>query len=165
MHLNNVGNFHPALEIVQELYICLQEKLVQADYLSFTKLKGHCSWEDGKYQNKGCIQRLCVLATQFKGERLDILIQLSLGSQILWISALFALQGHCKSRHGLQKKGVQLPWQQLIKEVKTRKMPKRGQISSQSSHKEFYEWCICNFKRFATHMNCFLKSSCNLLFN
>ena len=66
------------LKLCQEIYICLQEKLVQADYLSFRKLKGHCSWEDGKYQNKGCIQRLCVLATQFKRERLDILIQLSL---------------------------------------------------------------------------------------
>ena len=34
---------------------------------------------------------------------------------------------------------------------------KRTQLSSQSTQ-EFREWCICNFKRFATHMNCFLKS-------
>ena len=63
MHSKMLEIFILLLKLCQEIYICLQEKVLQADYLSFTKLNGHCSWEDGKYQNKGCIQRLCVLAT------------------------------------------------------------------------------------------------------
>ena len=84
----------------------------EADYLSFTKLKWHCSWEDGKYQNKGCIQRLCVLATQFKEKDLTFLPW----KLLPLILALLALQIHYKLHHGLHKKDVYLPWQQLVKE-------------------------------------------------